>query len=456
MPPFSRVADRASGVGGSLVRADDINSLQVEFEHRAVNADWFSDLNDAITFAIANGFAPVWMPSARTQTTPVTIPNGWQNGFRLWGNGQHASITYTGGGAFLTVDPNGTPSSSTQRAYWAIHDLSLIGPGSGTAGGIGLMINNSAIGALFDVRINGFEKGLVYENYANANGASCYYNDAYHVRVRLCKDCVTLQNGANSNTFHGGSLVNSERGVVIANANNVSFFGVDIESNTVYGADIDGTKNHFFGCRFENPSATKEIRFNDSNGRGIGNQVISFFVETAIDGAITWDANHDNLVLASGYLNLGSSDATAEPFVINGKRTAASDAEPFMSIADEYSSSGSPIGYQYTAVRIGSIGFLMVKDDGAGHFYPVVQIDYQTGGKPHLTFGDGASLAQDTNLYRNAANVLKTDDKLVAALGIGVGNSASASAVGTLSKKMEVFDASGASLGFVPIYSSIT
>ncbi|MEU7366632.1 hypothetical protein AB0B92_13715 [Streptomyces hygroscopicus] len=72
-------------------------------------------------------------------------------------------------------------------------------------------------------------------------------------------------------------------------------------------------------------------------------------------------------------------------------------------------------------------------------------------------WGDGGAGGRDTNLYRSAANVLKTDDKLITAIGLGVGNSATATtAVGTLVRKMEVFDASGASLGFVPIYSSIT
>lgn len=69
-------------------------------------------------------------------------------------------------------------------------------------------------------------------------------------------------------------------------------------------------------------------------------------------------------------------------------------------------------------------------------------------------WGDGAT--RDTNLYRSAANVLKTDDKLVAAAGIGVGNSAAATTPGTVTRKIEVFDAAGASLGFIPVYDAIT
>lgn len=73
-----------------------------------------------------------------------------------------------------------------------------------------------------------------------------------------------------------------------------------------------------------------------------------------------------------------------------------------------------------------------------------------------LDIGDGTSFTFDTNVYRSAANTLKTDDKFLAALGLGVGNSAAAATPGTVIRKMEVFDASGVSLGFVPIYDAIT
>jgi hypothetical protein len=72
-----------------------------------------------------------------------------------------------------------------------------------------------------------------------------------------------------------------------------------------------------------------------------------------------------------------------------------------------------------------------------------------------MEWGQGNAVP-DTNLFRSAANTLKTDDKLIAALGLGVGNSVAASVPGTLTRKLEVFDASGVSLGFIAIYESIS
>lgn len=40
--------------------------------------------------------------------------------------------------------------------------------------------------------------------------------------------------------------------------------------------------------------------------------------------------------------------------------------------------------------------------------------------------------------------------------GLGVGNSAAATTPGTVVKKIEVFDAAGASLGFIAVYNAIT
>jgi hypothetical protein len=76
----------------------------------------------------------------------------------------------------------------------------------------------------------------------------------------------------------------------------------------------------------------------------------------------------------------------------------------------------------------------------------------QIGGQ--LSWGNGSG-AEDTNLFRGGAGLLKTSHKLLATLGIGVGNSAAATTPGTVTKKIEVFDASGVSLGFIPVYDAI-
>lgn len=46
--------------------------------------------------------------------------------------------------------------------------------------------------------------------------------------------------------------------------------------------------------------------------------------------------------------------------------------------------------------------------------------------------------------------------KLIAHSGLGVGNSAAGSSLGSVTKKVEIFDADGVSIGFAPIYDAIT
>lgn len=76
-----------------------------------------------------------------------------------------------------------------------------------------------------------------------------------------------------------------------------------------------------------------------------------------------------------------------------------------------------------------------------------------------LYWGDGTG-ALDTGFYRLGANIVGTEagDKLVANGGLGVGNSVAATEVigKAVTRKIQVFDAAGASLGFVPVYGSIT
>jgi hypothetical protein len=71
-----------------------------------------------------------------------------------------------------------------------------------------------------------------------------------------------------------------------------------------------------------------------------------------------------------------------------------------------------------------------------------------------------AGLAFDSTpqarLYLKSSSFLKTDGKLVAGQGLGVGNSAPASAPGNVIRRMQVFDAAGNPLGYIPIYDQIS
>lgn len=83
-------------------------------------------------------------------------------------------------------------------------------------------------------------------------------------------------------------------------------------------------------------------------------------------------------------------------------------------------------------------------------------IDYNLvdNGSDTVVYGQNKIKFGDTNFYRSAANTLKTDGKLITG-SLGVSNAANASTPGNLVKKIEVFDAQGNSLGFVPVYASI-
>lgn len=80
------------------------------------------------------------------------------------------------------------------------------------------------------------------------------------------------------------------------------------------------------------------------------------------------------------------------------------------------------------------------------------------GTKYGIQWGDEDDGALDTNLYRYKANHLKTDDKFLAELGLGVGNSEDATEVigKAVVKKVQVFDEDGTAIGYIPVYSSIT
>lgn len=158
----------------------------------------------------------------------------------------------------------------------------------------------------------------------------------------------------------------------------------------------------------------------------------------AIAGAKTFSGY---LVASSGFGTIGGGSTVQ---LQNGEVLNFSFADTHSYIYRVVSNTlsfGNGIG---STIRVGAVTFGQVSGSEA--------CSLNDGARINLSNGDASAY-----LVRNAANVINTPGKLTATTGLGVGNSASATiAVGALAKKIEVFDASGSSLGFVPVYSSIT
>jgi hypothetical protein len=178
------------------------------------------------------------------------------------------------------------------------------------------------------------------------------------------------------------------------------------------------------------------------------------------------------------HLGSATNDTTQDALRIQPSGSVLANYRPLAI----YLTSGAAIPDTY----ITSSGKLRLPGGGAGSSLTVGMNNEQTGmalqtvggivfysngayalGIQNNAFGDGRNavhvpdntrLGWETDSYfvRNSANVIKAVGKLTSTLGIGVGNSAAATTPGTVTNKMEVFDASGVSLGYVAIYDAIT
>ncbi len=119
-----------------------------------------------------------------------------------------------------------------------------------------------------------------------------------------------------------------------------------------------------------------------------------------------------------------------------------------MSFLVRYSGSVHSVGDFTTGTSGDVLGGRLISSASASGTNSFKSLD---GGRWNLSTADASAY-----LARNAANVINTPGKLTATTGLGVGNSAAATTLGTVVKKVEIFDSTGTSLGFLPIYDAIT
>jgi hypothetical protein len=194
-----------------------------------------------------------------------------------------------------------------------------------------------------------------------------------------------------------------------------------------------------------------------SDGR-INTTGLLYLLSTAMQ--IVWNQGNDDIVqwYTGGGTLKASLDATGQ-LTATKFNLGAGDAASYLyrAFADVIGVAGSLFVNASLSLRNDSPGAkLSIGTSGTEQ----LGIDCATGTVTHagaLTLNPGTTFAvHGSNLDVDTSGNVIAVGKVKATGGIGVGNAVAASSPGSVVKKMEVFDANGNSLGFVPIYSSIT
>jgi hypothetical protein len=212
-------------------------------------------------------------------------------------------------------------------------------------------------------------------------------------------------------------------------------------------------------------TAAEKTKLNNLSGANTGDVTLGAFGATP---------NANGLSLVNQVLNMQPASATNPGGVSTTTQTFAGD-KTFNNVVASAVASGSDAFTVLAGARInlrgvGGNAYLHSSASALVHTNGNLRADgyIDAGGTVYSNTPAGGfafvcaagtflGVANSGNRYFVAGTgLINTPVKLTADAGIGVGNSAAASALGTVVKKMEVFDAAGASLGFVPIYNSIT
>lgn len=294
-----------------------------------------------------------------------------------------------------------------------------------TAGTVGVRVVNMDASQISVPHITNFEKGLVvYGQSASACYSTYHMGGLNNNKVNLSLE-ADADGYVNQNTFIGGQYShNSGEGTQVVGCKHIYlsdiltsrpnanvWVGASLESPNVveYAVDVEsGQYNRWLNCRFEDTSGSPRFRWGP---KAVQNEVSGGYLADAIVFTKASGASRNSLL-------------TADRFEMGGATT------PTWRVANESSSGSLALGVYgagvfstaYTPANDWTIGiastFIKVKNKTDS--FERVRIDQAGGGAGGgLAFGSGSAEA-DVTLYRSAANVLKTDDKLVVALDLEV------------------------------------
>jgi len=322
----------------------------------------------------------------------------------------------------------------------------------------GVQLTNVYESDIYFGEVRDFSKGVCI----TAFGTGTSYNNIFF--KNLSNNKINLQlipgDGAawvNENNFFGGRFAHSSsegtnvigsRQILISNGgfacNNNTFYKPSIEGNVPeFHIECWGKFNSFMQPRFEATIPKVAYRAIDATNYAHSNVIFYGYntnlLQITEDALAKW--NH---IYSREQVKVHGSSSGANIVGIN----AYGNNSPTFAVLDALSNLSSNVASEYMV----GIGANYSRYKRKTDTNPRIEIDHSNS---KINFGGGTA-ATDVNVYRYGAIGFKTDNKLLTVSGLGVGNSAAATTLGTVTKKMEVFDANGVSLGFVPIYGSIT
>ena len=382
-----------------------------------------------------------------------------------------AGSIFTGGGVSFNGSITGTTAAGTVAIYSIGNNTGVTEIKGLEGGGIRIYAANAAGGSILFQTIDGqvasfSQKGKVSWSPVSFSQSSWTTTGALsnHAGATVTDSSTATSGTATSAVFHSFA-------VPTLAATNSTVTTSDAANVYIAGAPTAGT----------NQTITRRWALWVASGL------------TRLGGGISIDDNNSAFISGGRYsaadpffyisANLGGSNSTGLKFEVNNAGsifTAMSvSGTGNFNIAATTVSTSTTTGCATFGGGVGIVGKLFVGNDfsaqqGAftGSLYSLVGVSVYGG----PGYGNSVGLSQSGTEGKLSAGATKlelwgnntlglsltnttvsTPLDLRVSGNLGVGNSVAASvAVGTLVKKVEIFDSSGSSLGYIPVYSSIT
>jgi hypothetical protein len=346
----------------------------------------------------------------------------------------------------------------------AAHDVSTDEPAA--TGAAGIYIARGITCTLRNVHVAGNYYGIFENSNHNSttmvfDGCSSRVNTKYGVLLRdfthyTFRDCVLEANGDS-----GLALIAPAGGTVSSGLTlNQCYFEANGASagsgSELYQMYIDGTE-----------AAHQRLRVDAcSFQRGNTGAVNGAYLKKVIHGFITYSSISGN----SGY---GFTTDTCEAILFIGGdpdssttlgRPNSLDASPHD--AAELLMSDHTLTFASGALRVNTDDYpLTLRQVGDTNEHTHMQVIRDTSANVMILAGDAGSGDAELTMFtggtptvylKSGANDESTFYARVRMPSLGVGNSASATTLGSVTKKVQIFDANGDPIGYIPVYDAIT